>query len=201
VAKLEGERKVIIGIDLAALEKNPTGWAVWENKRISACHIYGDEEILRLTGKHKPRIVAIDAPLTMPKTRTTREADRKMLKQGYPIFPPLLGSMKRLTERAVSLAHKLRNKGLTVIEVHPASTRKALGIPTKEWRNIQTFLKQIDLKGDVETRTLTPHEIDAITATLTAYLHLRRKTREIGDKKEGYIVIPQRNVWRQIKIE
>lgn len=198
---MEVAKEVIIGIDLAALEKNPTGWAYWKNGWISTCHLYGDEDIVNSTLSYKPHIVAIDAPLTMPKTGTMRKADREMLKHGYPVFPPLMRSMRNLTRRAIYLAKRIKNKELSVIEVHPLSTRKALGMPTKEWRKIQTFLMQIGLKGDLEIRTLTPHEIDAITATLTAYLHLQEKTREVGNKQEGYIVIPKRNDWRQLKIE
>jgi hypothetical protein len=198
---MEVEKEVIIGIDLAALEKNPTGWACWENKQISTCHLYSSEEIIRRTLNYKPKIIAIDAPLTMPKTSTTRQADRNMMKKGYPVFPPLMRSMKALTKRAISLTHRLRTKGISVIEVHPASTRKALGMPTKDWRKIQTVLKQIGLKGDIETRSLTPHEIDAVTAALTAHLHLHGKTMEVGNEMEGYIVIPKRGDWRQLRIE
>lgn len=196
---MEARKEVIIGIDLAALEKNPAGWAYWKNKRVSTCHLHTDEKIINSTVQHKPCIVAIDAPLTMPKTGTTRKADREMLKQGYPVFPPLMHSMRTLTKRAISLMHTLRAKGLIVIEVHPASTRKTLGMPTKDWRKIQASLKQIGLKGDLEIRVLTPHEIDATTATMTAYLHLRGKTKKIGGKEEGYIVIPKRNDWRRLK--
>ncbi|MFQ6067924.1 MAG: DUF429 domain-containing protein [Candidatus Bathyarchaeia archaeon] len=195
---MEVEKEVIIGIDLAALEKNPTGWAYWKNKKILTRCPYTDKEIVNLTVNYKPRIVAIDAPLTLPQTGTTRKADKEMLKQGYPVFPPLMHSMKSLTKRAISLTHVLRTNRLCVIEIHPASTRKALGMPTKNWQKVQTFLKQIGLKGDLEIRTLTPHEIDAITAALTAYLHLRGKTREVGDRKEGSIVIPIRNSWKAI---
>jgi len=77
VAKLEAEKEIIIGIDLATLEKNPKGWAVWENRRISACHLYGDEEVSNLTVSYKPYIIAIDARLTMPKTD----------KEGYFMIP------------------------------------------------------------------------------------------------------------------
>ncbi|MDH5447519.1 MAG: DUF429 domain-containing protein [Candidatus Bathyarchaeota archaeon] len=196
---MEAGKEVIIGIDLAALEKNPTGWTYWKNRRVSTCHLHNDEEVINSTVHHKPLIVAIDAPLTMPKTGTTRKADKEMLKHGYPVFPPLMCSMKTLTKRAISLTHALRASGQSVIEVHPASTRKALGMPTKDWQKIQTLLKQIGLKGNLEIRTLTPHEIDATTAAMTAYLHLRGKTREIGDKEEGYIVIPKRNDWRRLK--
>lgn len=198
---MEVGKEVIIGIDLAAFEKNPSGWAYWKNRRISTCHLCGDEEITNSTVNCEPCIVAIDAPLTMPKTGTIREAEREMLKHGYPIFPPLMRSMRTLTKRGISLAYKLRTSRLNIIEVHPTSTRKALGIPTKDWQKIQTLLKQIDLKGDLEIRTLTPHEIDASTAALTAYLHLQGKTRGMGNKEEGYIVIPKRNNWRQLKNE
>jgi predicted nuclease with RNAse H fold len=71
-------------------------------------------------------------------------------------------------------------------------------MPTKDWEKIQTLLKQIGLKGDLEIRALTPHEIDATTAAMTAHLYLRGKTREIGDKEEGYIVVPKRNDWRRL---
>lgn len=198
---MEVEKEVIIGIDLAALEKNPTGWACWENKQISTCHLHSGEEIIRRTLNYKPQVVAIDAPLTTPKTGIMRQADRNMMKQGYPVFPPLMRSMRPLTKRAISLTQTLRVKRVSVIEVHPASTRKALDMPTKDWRKIQTVLKQIGLEGDIETRRLTPHEIDAITAALTAYLHLHGKTRKVGNEREGYIVIPKRGDWRQLRIE
>jgi len=52
---MEVEKEVIIGIDLAALEKNPTGWACWENKQISTCHLHSGEEIIRRTLNYKPQ--------------------------------------------------------------------------------------------------------------------------------------------------
>lgn len=196
---MEVGKEVIIGIDLAALEKNPPGWACWKNRWFFTCHLHKDEEIINSTVHRKPCIVAIDAPLTMPKTGATRRADREMLKYGYPVFPPLMRSMETLTKRAISVTYTLRASGLSVIEVHPTSTRKALGMSTKDWQKIQTLLKQIDLKGDLKIHTLTPHEIDATTAALAAHLHLPGKTREIGDKEEGHTVIPKRNDWRRLK--
>jgi predicted nuclease with RNAse H fold len=189
---MEAKKEVIIGIDLAAMEKNPTGWACWRNKRVSTCHLHRDEEITSLTLYHKPCLVAVDAPLTMPKRGITRRADREMAKHGYPVLPPLMSSMKLLTRRAISLAHVLRVSGLSVIEVHPTSTRKALGMPAKDWEKVQLLLEQIGL--EVEKRELTPHEADALTAALTAYLKLLGKTMEIGDKEEGCIVVPKRNI-------
>ena len=65
-------------------------------------------------------------------------------------------------------------------------------MPAKDREKVQLLLEQIGL--EVEKRELTPHEADALTAALTAYLKLLGKTMEIGDKEEGYIVVPKRNI-------
>ena len=117
-----------------------------------------------------------------------------------------------LKKRKINRIHKLRQQGFTVrkiakklkdrkshvIEVHPTSTRKALGIPAKNWERIQEILLQLGCKGDIEKRTLTQHEIDAITAAFTADLHIDGKTKLVGDPKEGYIVIPLKNDWKRL---
>jgi hypothetical protein len=38
------------------------------------------------------------------------------------------------------------------------------------------------LEGDLKTYILTPHEIDAVTATLTGHLYIQGKTELIGKK-------------------
>jgi len=192
--------KVIIGLDLAGNETNPTGWAKVENGTATVCQLYRDEEIIRRTVECRPDIIAIDAPLSMPKSGAMRKADREMHRRGYRVLPPLFPSMKSLTKRAVKIARKLREQRLKVIEVHPTSTRKALEMPTKDWRKIQTLLTAIGLKGNHQTRTLTPHEIDALTAALTGILHLQGKTQRVGDKEEGFIVVPKRRGWRNLNL-
>jgi len=191
---------VIIGIDLAAKATKPTGWALLRNKQIQACHLYTTRDILAHTLDCSPALVAIDAPLTLPKRNAMREADRQMHKLGYPVLPPRFRAMKSLTLRAIRITKKLKEGNLKVIEVHPASTRKALGMPTKNWRHTQEILQQIGYKGDIEKRPLTPHEIDAVTAALTAHLYLEGKTQQVGEPKEGYIVIPLKNNWKRLKL-
>lgn len=56
------------------------------------------------------------------------------------------------------------------------------------------------LEGDIETRTLTIHELDAVIAALTAYLYIHNKIETVGDKAEGYIIVPKKQDWRTIKI-
>ncbi len=106
--------------------------------------------------------------------------------------------MEILTKRAVEIAEAIRKAGFEVIEVHPASTRKALNVPTKDWQRIQAIFIRMGLRGDLETRTLTAHEVDAVSVTLTGYLYLQKKTELIGDEEEGYIVVPLRSDWRSL---
>jgi predicted nuclease with RNAse H fold len=198
---LKTQAPIIAGVDLAATPLNPTGWATLKGRVISACHLFSDKEILSKIVKCKPTLIAVDAPLSLPKNKKfTRKADREMQKRGYPVFPPRFRTMERLTVRAIKLTHKMRSEKFDVIEVHPASTRKALKMPTKEWSKIQEIFVSIGFEEDIKTRVLTPHEIDAVTAALTGYLHLKQKTELVGDRIEGYIVVPTESDWRLLKL-
>jgi predicted nuclease with RNAse H fold len=197
---LDLKAKVIIGIDLAGKQKNPTGWAVWENKKVETCLLYTDNQILESIIQNKPEIIAIDAPFNLPKSGILRKADREMIKNGYRVFPPTLPAMKTLTIRAMKLNMLIAKKGFKTIEVHPTSTCKALNIPPKDWKKIKTVLMQLGLEDTLKVRTLAPHEIDAVIAALTAYLYMRKQTKALGDEKEGYIIIPKREDWRTLQI-
>ncbi len=121
-----------------------------------------------------------------------------MQKLGYPVLPPRFRAMKTLTLRAMRIAKRLKERKIQVIEVHPASTRKALGMPTKNWKSIQEILQETGYTGDVEKRPLTPHEIDAITAALTAHLYLKDRIKLVGEPKEGYIVVPLKEDYKRL---
>lgn len=191
---------VVVGIDLAGTPDNPTGWAAWRDKNITVCQLHTDEEIITHSTECEPEVIAVDAPLSLPLEGAMRKADKAMHKQGYPVFPPMFQGMKKLTLRAMELTQKLLDRGFRVIEVHPTSTRKALSIPTKDWRKIQNIFKRLGLEGDLETRVLTPHELDAVTAAFTGYLYTRGKVELVGDSKEGFIIVPAREDWRKLKL-
>jgi len=193
------KENIIIGIDLAGVPKNPTGWASCKNKVISTRHVYENGEILEQLTKIKPVLVAIDAPLSLPKEGTMRKADREMYRHGYPVFPPRFPAMEKLTLRARKITQQIKRDELHIIEVHPTSTRKALKMPTKNWKEIRSIFIQLGLEGNLKTRVLTPHEIDAVTAALTGYFHLQGKTELIGNE-EGYIVVPTKSDWRRLKL-
>lgn len=194
------EREVIIGIDLAAISKNPTGWALWQNKIVETSIIYKNKEILEKIILVKPLIVAIDAPLKFPKKGLFRKADKELIKRGFRVFPPGLPTMKTLTLRAIRLNRLIMEKGINTIEVHPTSTRKALNMPSKDFRQIQRILESMGILGNLKTCMLTAHEIDAATAALTAYLYIKGATEALGDEEEGYIIVPKRKDWRGLAL-
>ena len=194
------ENKVIIGIDLAGKPENPTGWALWKNKTVETSLMYADNDILKGVTRSKPAIIAIDAPFNLPKEGILRKADKEMIKKGYRVFPPGLPAMRKLTERATQLNKLITEKGYRTIEVHPTSTRRALNMPLKDWVKIQTILAHMGVGGTPKMHTLTPHELDAVTAALTAYLYIQSKTETIGDEEEGYIIIPKKQEWRTLQI-
>ncbi|MEM3696070.1 MAG: DUF429 domain-containing protein [Candidatus Bathyarchaeia archaeon] len=194
------KKSIIIGIDLAGTPKNPTGWALWKDKMVKTALVYTDEEILEGVLSHAPSIVAIDAPLRLPKEGILRKADKEMIRLGYRVFPPSLPAMKKLTLRAIKINKLILEKSYKIIEVHPTSTRKALSMPLKEWERIQIALQTLGVEGDIKTRPLTSHEIDAVTAALTAYLHMQNLTEAIGDAEEGFIIVPKKMDWRTLKI-
>jgi len=194
------KERIVIGIDLSAVPKNPTGWALWKNKVISIGHLYNNEEILKHLTNFEPNLVAIDAPLSLPKKGAMRKADREMYRLGYPVFPPRFPAMEKLTLRAMKITQEITKDDLNVIEVHPTSTRKALKMPAKDWKKIQNIFVHMGLEGDLKTRALTPHEVDAATAALTGYLYLQGKTELIGNEEEGYIVVPTKSDWRRLRL-
>jgi hypothetical protein len=192
--------EIIIGIDLAGKKENPTGIALLKNLRVATNIVYTNAEILEIITHKHPIVTAIDAPLSLPKKGSLRKADREMIKRGYKVFPPSLPAMMQLTLRGIEINKLITEKGYKTIEVHPTSTRKALNMPLKDWEEIQKTFKKLGLKGDVQSRMLKNHEIDAVTSALTAFLYINCQTEAIGNTEEGYIIVPKKTDWRTIRL-
>jgi predicted nuclease with RNAse H fold len=167
------------GIDLAALSRNQTGVCLFDGESFEPGTLYGDDEILCYVHEHRPRVIAIDAPLTLPRgrccfddaccgTRKIRECDRMLISRGYRVFPPGFSFMKQLTLRGKSLKEQLPD--FEVIEVHPRTTMRILG--PREF-----------------PKARTEHERDACAAALCAFLYAKGECEVLGDD-EGVVVIP-----------
>jgi len=185
-------RHIAAGVDLAAKPTRPTGLAILSRDLLATFTLRADREILDLLQAERPDVVAIDAPLSMPEGEYLREADREMIRMGLRVLPPGLGPMRALTERGIRLARELRSRGFSVIEVHPRSSAKILGVPcTKQGilEALRSFLGSVEVEG-LRNR----HEVDAGFAALTGLLHLAGKTEIVGGP--GGIVIPSPSLFK-----
>ena len=180
----------VIGVDLAGRPTNPSGFALLSNRKISARLVYYNKEIVELCTRERPALIAIDAPLSLPRRGNLRTADAELIRRGLRVFPPTFAGMLSLTERGINLATELRTKSLQVIEIHPR-TSGVLIFKTPDRRQWVIKLRE---KGVKLKESASEHEIDAAMAALTGALHLQRKTEEVGEAEEGTIVIPRRQL-------
>lgn len=189
---------------MAGSEKRNTGICILNAKLEAKCFVVKtDEEILRIVKETKPDLIAIDAPLSLPRGRKTlerrenlhfRECDRELFKLGIKFFPITLGPMRKLTERGIKLRKVLENKGYNVIEVYPGATQDILKIPRKSV-SAKRLLKGLEKLGiKIYKKEPTHDELDAITAAYTGYLHLNGKSIAVGNPKEGVIILPSPNL-------
>jgi predicted nuclease with RNAse H fold len=191
----------ILGIDLAGSEKRKTGICILNEELEANCfYLFKDKEILDLIEKEKPDLIAIDAPLSLPKGRKSlkrrskihfRKCDRELWSFGIKFFPITLGPMRKLTERGIKL-RKILEKKYKVIEVYPGATQDILKIPRKQkgLKKLKKGLEKLGIK--ILKKNLNGDELDAITSALTGFLYLRGKYIAIGDEKESQIILPKR---------
>jgi predicted nuclease with RNAse H fold len=194
------EKMKILGIDLAGSEKRKTGICILNEKLEANCFcVFKNREILNLIEKEKPDLIAIDAPLSLPKGRKSlkkkskihfRECDKELWKFGIKFFPITLGPMRKLTERGIKL-RKILKKKYKVIEVYPGATQDILKIPRKQkgLKKLKRGLEKLGIK--ILKKNLNGDELDAITSAFTGFLYLKGKYITIGDEKEGQIILPK----------
>ncbi|MDJ0269252.1 MAG: DUF429 domain-containing protein [Aigarchaeota archaeon] len=193
----------VVGIDLAGSPRRPTGYcAVWgEPIRCEAGVVYQDREIIDLITRFSPDVVAIDAPLTLPRGRKSldrrerahfRECDLELRRRGIRFFPITLGPMRSLTRRGITLRGLLVERGLNVIEVYPGGAQDVLGLPRKH-RDIRGLLAGLRRMGfRCLKRDASGDEADAATCALVGLLYLRNSYEALGDVEEGVIIMPRR---------
>ncbi len=191
----------VVGIDLAGSENRPTGFCVInENLVAKTSIVYKDHEIIKLVKNVTPSVVAIDAPLSLPRGRTSletrepyhlRECDRELMKMGIKFFPVTLGPMRKLTERGIGLKRIIKQLGFKVIEVYPGGAQDVLRIPRKHasLEGLLRGLRRLGVKG--LKRGMSGDELDAVTCALVGYLYLKGEYISLGDEEEGTIIMPK----------
>ncbi|MEN3048609.1 MAG: DUF429 domain-containing protein [Candidatus Caldarchaeales archaeon] len=183
----------VVGVDLTATPRRSSAAAFVAGSRASVEGLRGDDEIFRRIAEFGAELVAIDAPLSWPRSgRGLRECDRAVRRLGVGILPPVLGPMRLLTSRAVALSGELRSAEIEAVEVYPRAVQRLMGWvgrgekpgPETLRRLLRAFQVSVEVEAD-------EHAIDALTCAWVAVLRLRGEAVELGDPEEGTIVLPR----------
>jgi len=174
------EEVKVCGIDLSAKEKNPTGICILEGCKLFTRLVYRDDQILEFIKSFRPKVTAIDAPLSYS-SKPYRRCEEELIKLGSKFLPLNMKSMEELTARALRIKYEVEKFG-RVIETHPRSIEKISGI------RIPEDLKKLNMK--LMNLLRSDHEKDAILCALAAYGYLLGKYVEFGNS-EGKIILPK----------
>ena len=205
-----------LGIDLTSTEAKPSACLGLDNQLnlIYLGFLNGDSDILKVASRYEFELIAIDAPLSLPKglccleescscqprrTRVKgRNCEQELARLGIPCyFTTKKSIIKAMVYRGIRLRTELEATGYEVIEVYPYATKLRLfgkPIPSKLKPDGLTFLKQHICQL---LPNITPyvdgfnHDMcDAAIATYTAFLCSQGKTEQCGEPEEGTICLP-----------
>ncbi len=184
---------LFLGFDLAASDKRPSGYCILSSCDMSCKTgiVRGDDEILRLVLDVKPRVIAIDSPLSFAiDGKPFRACDLEARRRGFMVLPLNMPSMAKLTMRGIKLKNKLQELGFEVIEVFPTGAFKALNIPPPK-RGFKEAMEGLKMLGLKLSNVKSVHELDAAIAAYTAYKYVKGEVELLGDPQEGIIAMPK----------
>jgi len=209
-------KNMLFGIDLTSTETKPSACLGLDDKLqlVYLGFLARDSDIIDITNFYSPKIIAIDAPLSLPMglccleencpcqpkfQRKNRQCDQELRQQGIPCYPTTKKTfIKPLIYRGIRLKNRLCQMGFKVIEVYPYGSKARLfgkDMPRKTTAQGTVLLKE-------HLRDLLPalnpylgifnHDIcDATIAAYTAFLYLQNMVDALGNEEEGLIFIPQ----------
>jgi uncharacterized protein YprB with RNaseH-like and TPR domain/predicted nuclease with RNAse H fold len=208
LAKMPPTMKVpkVVGVDLRASEIRPTGWALVTGDTAVTKIVKTDEEIIRETIRCNPDVISIDSPLGIPSGRCCtrdscecrvkgilRQCERTLWRRGVRVFPCLLPSMQKLTERGMRLAKAFRMRGYKVIESYPGAAQDIMRIPRKKssLEDLAGGLQAFGIKGACLAERCSHDELDAITSAVVGYFYLTGDCEALGNEHEEWLIIPK----------
>lgn len=191
--------KLFVGIDYGAKLAGTTAIALLEKQKIvifqSSKKQDADAFVKNFANERKPQLIALDAPLSLPKIYKNeekggdyfyREAD-KLLGAMSPMF---LGG---LTARAMQLAAYCRQIQIPVIEVYPAVLAKKWNLEQFQYKKslslIHQACKAIEEKigYQLAQKPENWHQFDAVLALATALRYYYQQAERFGNESEGII--------------
>lgn len=160
-----------------------------------------DDAMLEFVRRHDAEIVAIDAPLSLPRGRCcadpgcacsryglVRDADRALARRGYRPYWTLLPSMVPLTLRGIALRRRLEADGRVVIETFPSAVRRLLGVARGDDVGLARALRRAGLRS--LPRAARRDAVDALAAAYVAACYARGAAEPVGPPDEGQVWLP-----------
>ncbi|RDV16467.1 DUF429 domain-containing protein [Pontibacter diazotrophicus] len=192
-----------MGVDYGAKQAGTTAAAmllhgqlqVWQ----SAKGQDADKWLIDLLQKLQPKVLYVDAPLTLPKVYTQanhsptsdyfyRQADREL----QAMSPMFIGG---LTARAIKLRVQLAEKGVAVLETYPSALVRQLLPQLPNYKKGLAALPEFAevLQGLLQYKLLEIpqnwHQFDALLAWFSGYRHQVGQSLLYGDAREGRVII------------
>ena len=212
--------KVFIGIDIVSSEDHESGYCILKGNKAKTFRIKSDQEMIRLAQNAGATLISIDSPLTIPKGRKTcfdddpgrdkygimRECERILRKRGVNVYPSLIPSMQKLTQRGIQLASKFRKLGIPVIESYPGAAQDILAIPRKRAGLIYLAdaLAEFGIFDNFTEKNISHDELDAITSAIVGIFFWTGMFEGIGSIEEEDLIIPDLNanskLWNSRKV-
>lgn len=171
-----------IGIDLAASPRRRTGLALIDGQQVIVSVARADEEIIRFVLSSGPKVVAIDAPLSLGKG-PYRDFERKAIKEGYRLLPSTLRSMRDLSLRAQRLVSVISGAGAEVIETHPRSALRS-----GSCRSYAEVLQALGLRPPLNVNR---DEADAVVAAAIALCYFKGAYTSIVGSEGELVLLPK----------
>lgn len=169
-------RMTVLGLDLSSRECKKSGYALLSTsfKIIDLGVFHFNSEILQYVATHKPNLVSIDAPLSLSKCGF-RNCERMMLRRGFRLYPTNIEWMKKLTERGILIADKIRMLSVKVIETHPTSSLRAAGFKGNYKSNSEVADFLSSKWGINVPSRISRHIIDAIISAIAGIYYLNNR--------------------------
>lgn len=173
----------LAGLDLAGKKKNKTAIALYETstKVYVLKEAYSNEQIIKILQMFKPKVVAIDAPLTFPpENKAFRDAEKQLIAKGFRPLPLNMPSMQILVKRGIKIKALIFNilENVEIIECFASASLKSL------------YLNKLELEKKLQKK-LDKDDVDAIACALTAYFYKKKNYEELGNREEGTIILPK----------
>lgn len=201
----------IVGIDLAGKTSSRTGLCLLKGVSAQTAVAHTDEDIVRFVREAQPDLISIDAPLSLPKGRTSvydddparesagilRYCERELKRRNINSYPALIFSMQELTRRGIDLAGRFRRIGYPVIECFPGAAQDIVQLPRKHTDEslLKAGLSKLGIRGPFRREHVCHDELDAITASLVGQFFISGYYEPLGISEENDMIIPRKQRW------